>query len=190
MGGNNKRSITTNIKAARKSGLPKNLSKHCIARLLVKVPQCVPTQHSSIPNFTLFAYEVFPNQVASKYRKGRRNVKNLARGQTSVLWVSTTPTKISKGPAHIRRFQEFFNHINILISSSTLQFLQFWYQNGVNYLFLIVKSIEVTSGFISKVLKKFARWRHHWNIWYLIAKTKISPLVVCHQGYNGCQKNQ
>ena len=25
--------------------------------------------------------------MASKYRKGRRNVKNLARGQTSVLWV-------------------------------------------------------------------------------------------------------
>ena len=32
-----------------------------------------------------------------------------------------------------------------MCSSSTLQFLQFWYQNGVNYLFLIVKSIEVTS---------------------------------------------
>ena len=56
---------------------------------------------------------------------------------------------------HIRRFQEYFNHINILISTSTLQFLQFWYQNGVNYLFLIVKSIKVTSGFISKVMKKF-----------------------------------
>ena len=57
-------------------------------------------------------------------------------------------------PSHIRRFQEYFNHINNLISSNTLQFLQFWYQNGVNYLFLIVKSIEVTSGFISKVIKK------------------------------------
>ena len=57
--------------------------------------------------------------------------------------------------SHIRRFQEYFNHINILISSSTLQFLQFWYQNGVNYLFFIVKSKEVTSGFISKVMKKF-----------------------------------
>ena len=56
---------------------------------------------------------------------------------------------------HIRRFQEYSNHINILITSSTLQFLQFWYQNGVNNLFLIVKSIEVTSGFISKVMKKF-----------------------------------
>ena len=59
------------------------------------------------------------------------------------------------GPIHIRRFQEYFNHINIFISSTTLQFLQYWYQNGVNYLFLIEKSIEVTSGFISKVMKKF-----------------------------------
>ena len=89
---------------------------------------------------------------------------------------------------HIRRFQEYFNHINILISSSTLQFLQFWYQNGVNYLFLIVKSIEVTSGFISKVMKKIPRWRHCWIIWHLIVKTKISPLVVRYQGSNGCQK--
>ena len=32
--------------------------------------------------------------------------------------------------------------------------LQFWYKSGVNYLFLIVKSIEVTSGFSSKVMKK------------------------------------
>ena len=92
-------------------------------------------------------------------------------------------------PRHIRRFQAYFNHINILISSSTLQFLQFWYQNGVNYLFLIVKSIEVTSGFISKVMKKIARWHHHWNIWHLIVKTKISLLVVRYQGSNGCQKN-
>ena len=91
--------------------------------------------------------------------------------------------------AHIRRFQEYFNHISILISSSTLQFLQFWYQNGVNYLFLIVKSIEVTSGFILKLMKKIARRRHHWNIWHLIVKTKISLLVVRYQGCNGCQKN-
>ena len=91
---------------------------------------------------------------------------------------------------HIRRFQEYFNHINNLISSSTLQFLLFWYQNGVNYHVLIVKSIKVTLGFISKVMKKVARWRHCWNIWHLIVKTKISPLVVRYQGCNGCQKNQ
>ena len=91
---------------------------------------------------------------------------------------------------HIRRFQKYFNPINILISSCTLQFLQFWYQNGVIYFFLIVKSIKVTSGFISKAMKKIARWRHHWNIWHLIVKTKISPLVVCYQGSNGCQKNR
>ena len=98
--------------------------------------------------------------------------------------------KTLKSLGHIRRFQEYFNHINILISNSTLQFLQFWYQNGVNYFFMIVKSIEVTSGFISKVMKKIARWHHHWNIWHLIVKTKISPLVVRYQGSNGCQKNR
>ena len=49
---------------------------------------------------------------------------------------------------------KYFNHINILISSSTLRFLQFLHQNGVNYPFLIVKSIKMTSGFISNVMKK------------------------------------
>ena len=90
---------------------------------------------------------------------------------------------------HIRRFQEYFNYINILISSSTLQFLQFWYQIAVNCHFVIVKSVEVTSGFISKVLKKVAIWNHLWNIWELIVKIKISPIFVHYQGSNGCQKN-
>jgi hypothetical protein len=31
----------------------------------------------------------------------------------------------------------------------------------VNHLFLIVKPIEVKSGFISKIVKKIAKWPHH-----------------------------
>ena len=92
--------------------------------------------------------------------------------------------------AHIRRFEEYFNHIHIPIGSTFLQFLHFWYQNGVNILFLVVKPIEVTSGFISKLMKKITRWRRCWNIWHLSLKTKISPLVVCYQESNGCQKNR
>ena len=91
---------------------------------------------------------------------------------------------------HIRRFQKYFNHAPILIGISTLQFLKFWYQNAVNILFLVVKSIEVTSGFILRLMKKIARWRYRWNIWHLSVKTKISPLVVCYQGSNGCVKNR
>ena len=41
-----------------------------------------------------------------------------------------------------------------------------------------------------KTYEKIARWRHHWNIWHLIVKTKISPLVVHYQGSNECQKNR
>ena len=91
---------------------------------------------------------------------------------------------------HIRRFKECFNHIHILIGSTTLQFLQFWYKNGVNILFLVVKSIKVTSGFILKLMKKIARWRCCWNIWHLSLKTKISLLVVRYQESNRCQKNR
>ena len=80
-------------------------------------------------------------------------------------------------------------YIHFLIDSTTLQFLQFWYQNGVNILFLVVKPIEVTSGFILKLMKKIARWRRCWNIWHLSLKTKISPVVVRYHESNGCQKN-
>ena len=44
-----------------------------------------------------------------------------------------------------------------LLAVEPCNFLQFWYQNGVNYLFLMVKSIKVISGFISRVTKKTAR---------------------------------
>ena len=46
------------------------------------------------------------------------------------------------------------NHMHIFIGSNTLQFLHFWYQNGVNTLFLVVKPIEVISDFILKLKKK------------------------------------
>ena len=91
---------------------------------------------------------------------------------------------------HIRWFQEYFNRIHILIGITTLHFLQFWYPNSVNILFLLVKPIEVISGFILKLVKKFARWRCCWNIWHLSLKTKISPLVVHYQESNEYQKNR
>ena len=81
-----------------------------------------------------------------------------------ISWSSLFPPMLAWLLEQIRRFQEYFNHIHILIGSKTLQSWQFWYQNGVNILFLVVKSMEVTSGFISKLLKKFARWRRHWKI--------------------------
>ena len=72
---------------------------------------------------------------------------------------------------HIRRFQDYFNHIHIFIGSTTLQFLQFWYQNGVNnvgyllnILFLLVKSIGWHE----------ARWRSSWNIWHLRELSQIT----------------
>ena len=56
--------------------------------------------------------------------------------------------------------------------------MQFWNQNGVNILFLVVKSIVVTSSFTFKLMKKIARWHRCWNIWHLSLKTKISPLYA------------
>jgi hypothetical protein len=97
--------------------------------------------------------------------------------------------ELSTVQVHIMRFLEYFIQIHILIGSNTLQFLQFWYQNGVNILFLLVKPIKVTSGFILKLMKKFARWCCCWNIWHLSLKTKISPLLVRYQESNEYQIN-
>ena len=58
----------------------------------------------------------------------------------------------------------------------------FWYQNGVNILFLL--------GFILKLMKKFARCCCCWNIWHLSLKTKISLLLVRYQESNEYQKNR
>ena len=104
-------------------------------------------------------------------------------------WKFSTFCGLPGTTSHIRRFQEYFIHIHILIGSITLQFLKFWYQNGLNILFLLVKPIEVTSGFISKLMKKFARWRCCWNIWHSSLKTKISLLLVRYQESNEYQKN-
>jgi hypothetical protein len=63
-------------------------------------------------------------------------------------------------PYHRGRNQRYFFQIELGHGSSTLQFLKYWYQNFVNILFFVVKSQEVTSGYISKLIKKIARWRH------------------------------
>ena len=57
-------------------------------------------------------------------------------------------------PKHRGRNQRYSFQIDLDHGSSTLNFLQFWNQNVVNTLFLVVKSLEVTSGFISKLMKK------------------------------------
>ena len=89
---------------------------------------------------------------------------------------------------HRGRNQRYSFQIDLDYGSSTLQFLQFWNQNVVNILFLVVKSLKVTSGFNSKLMKKNSRWRHHWNIWHLSVKTKISLLLGHPQGSQGYQK--
>ena len=90
--------------------------------------------------------------------------------------------------------EDFRNISTISIFLLAVAPYNFWnlytYQNDVNILFLVVKSIEVTLGFTLRFMKKIARWRYHWNIWCLRVKTKISPLVVRYPGSNGYQKNQ
>ena len=55
---------------------------------------------------------------------------------------------------HRGRNQRYSFQIDLDYGSSTLEFLQFWNQNVVNILFLVVNSLKVTSGFNSKLMKK------------------------------------
>ena len=90
---------------------------------------------------------------------------------------------------HIRRFQEYFNHINILISSSTLQILLcILIPKWCKLPFLDSKINTDDIKLYFKSYDKIPRWRYCWSIWHLIVKTKMSPLVVCYQGSDGCQK--
>ena len=66
--------------------------------------------------------------------------------------------------------------------------MKFWFQNGVNMLFFVVKSKDVTLGFILEHIKN-ARWCHIWNIWHLNALTKISPLLGYYQESMGVKKS-
>ena len=54
-------------------------------------------------------------------------------------------------PAHRGRNQRYSFQIDLDYGSSTLHFLQFWNQNVVDILFMVVKSLKVTSGFNSKL---------------------------------------
>ena len=56
--------------------------------------------------------------------------------------------------SHRGRNQRYSFQIGLDYGSSTLQFLQFWNQNVVNVLLLVLKSLEGISGFISKFMKK------------------------------------
>ena len=55
---------------------------------------------------------------------------------------------------HRGRNQKYSFQIDLDHGSNNLQCLQFWNQNALNILFLVVKSLEVTSGFLSKLKKK------------------------------------
>ena len=89
---------------------------------------------------------------------------------------------------HRGRNQRYSFQIDLDYVSSTIQFLQFWNQNVVNIILLVVKSLKVKSGFNSKLIEKISRWRHHWNIRNLCVKLKISPLLGRPQESQGCQK--
>ena len=67
-------------------------------------------------------------------------------------------TKLDRFLTKYQYPQSQFSMSNVTLGDfrniSTLQFLEFWYQNGLDTLFLVAKPIEVISSFISKLMKK------------------------------------
>ena len=53
-----------------------------------------------------------------------------------------------------RKLQKFEGRLAVEIEGTEGEIKDIWNQNVVNILFLVVKSLKVTSGFISKLMKK------------------------------------
>ena len=80
-------------------------------------------------------------------------------------------------PYHTGIFAQNSFQIDSMNSCSTSKKLLFWLKIVKIIQFLTLKPIKGTLGFILKILKKIARWRHKSEISKRNVKTMISPLL-------------
>ena len=73
---------------------------------------------------------------------------------------------------------------------NVLLFLQFWVKDYKNKPLTILEVIKETLGFILKIMKKIARWRHNQKISIKSMKTTISQLFLHFWSQHGYQKKQ
>ena len=116
---------------------------------------------SKCPRFLLYIYSgkfkrYKVNKKMNRFVFGR-NMYRVSRRTMVGLSTDPAPLIMSKffriRVLHRGRNQRYSFQIDLDYGSSTLQFLQFWNQNVVNILFLVVKSLKVTSGLNSKLIK-------------------------------------
>ena len=91
---------------------------------------------------------------------------------------------------HTGKFAQNFFHISVILGCIPLLFLQFWVKDYKNKPLTILEVIKETLGFILKIMKKIARWRHNQKISIKSMKTKISPLFLHFWSRLGYQKKQ
>ena len=91
---------------------------------------------------------------------------------------------------HTGKFAQNFFHISVILGCIPLLFLQFWVKDYKNKPLTILEVIKETLGFILKIMKKIARWRHNQKISIKSMKTTISQLFLHFWSQHGYQKKQ
>ena len=91
---------------------------------------------------------------------------------------------------HTGKFAQNFFHISVILGCIPLLFLQFWVKDYKNKPLTILEVIKETLGFILKIMKKIARWRHDQKISIKSMKTVISPLFLHFWYQHEYQKKQ
>ena len=93
-------------------------------------------------------------------------------------------------PFHTGNFAQNFFHISVILGCIPLLFLQFWVKGYKNKPLTTLEVTKETLGFILKIMKKIARWRHNQKISIKSMKTVISPLFLHFWSQHGYQKKQ
>ena len=91
---------------------------------------------------------------------------------------------------HTGKFAQNFFQISVILGCIPLLFLHFWVKDYKNKPLTTLEVIKETLGFILKIMKKIARWRHNQKISIKSMKTEISPLFLHFWSQLGYQKKQ
>ena len=108
-----------------------------------------------------------------------------------MLWLVKKTVRKSHGtPTHTGKISQNFFQISVILGCIPLLFLHFWVKDYKNKPLTTLEVIKETLGFILKIMKKIARWRHNQKISIKSMKTSISPLFLHFWGQHGYQKKQ
>ena len=129
----------------------------------------------------------FKGQLMSKQTYAIINFPKIQRNIARIFALASKMGQIKKVRTHHTEiFDQNSFQIDSINSCSASKKLLFWLKIAKIIQFLTLQLIKGTLGFILKMLKKNANWRHKAEISKRNVKTTISPLLFCLKGWLGC----